>query len=225
MTTAIAEWKTWYKNGNRVTDSIYGAIKFAAKPLAKRLYAHGRTANEVSIARLILSPISFYLLFSFEAPVWSYCLALLFWGYTDAVDGVMAKDPNLENKPDDDIGSMIDPNADKAMIGSLYVFQYANFPRIVVVTLLCEAIIVLLAMGSFLVAALKGEDLKSIISKMRSTYWGKFKLGLEITSALLMIWYAAQPRVWIEIAVITTATAAILLMLASLRVKVKKVLG
>lgn len=224
MSTDIREFKVW-KYGNRVSDTIYGLGRFIAKPAARLLHKAGITANQVSVARLICAPLSFYLLNYAKQPQWEYCMVLLFWVYSDAVDGVMSKDPQLENKPDDDFGSVIDPHADKSTIGSLYLLQYNNFPQIVLLTLIGESIIVVLSACSLVFASLQGESIGSIIRKMRSTYWGKFKFVLETISALLMLWYAASPSGKIESAVIITAIGAIFLMIISLLVKVKKILG
>src|SRR3989338_6981334 len=224
MSTAIREFSAW-KYGNRLSDSLYGLVRLLPKPVAQLLNALGITANQVSVCRLICAPLSFYLLNNFKQPLWEYCIVILLWAYSDGVDGVMSKDPGMENKPEDDIGSVIDPQADKATIGALYLFQYNNFPQIVVLTLIGESIIVVLSACSLALAHLQGESVRAVIKKMRASYWGKFKFVLETTSALLMVWYAASPSRGLETIVVITSTAAIFLMIMSLMAKVKKVLG
>lgn len=215
--------RSWLGSSTQFTDMLYELAKKTARPIAGFLHSWARTANEVSVARLILSPISFYLLYSFERSIWEYCLLTLFWWYTDAVDGVMSRE--LENKPDTDPGVLIDSTADKVLTSSMYLFHYRNFPVIVVVTIFSEAALMLLGLGSVIISALQGESIGQAIRKMQSTKWGKYKLGFEMASALLMVAYAATFSRWVEIAVYASAITAIVLLVMSLLFKVQKVLN
>ena len=207
----------------RFLDYTYEGIRLLAKPTAFLFHKLGIKANQVTMSRLVCSPITFYLLYSFERTATEYLIAVLFWGYSDAVDGAMSKD--FERKSNDDKGVMLDSGADKCMTISMYGYHYGNFPNIVFITIASELLLAILSIGSVAYAALFGQDAQQVIGKMKSTYWGKFKLGLEIASAVLMAWYAQTYSPKIQIAIYTTAITAIFLLIMSLLTKVKKVLG
>ncbi len=206
-----------------LTDVLYKFVRIIARPSAKLLHLAGATANQVTVARLIGSFLSFYLLASFGRSFWLYCLTALFWAYTDAVDGVMAREH--EKKSDTDTGVLLDPVSDKVMMASMYGYHYDNFPHVVVMTIVSEFILAALSLGSVVVSDLMGQDYRDVIRKMKATKWGKYKLNFEVITAILMTWYAASPTRPLEIVTSLTASFAIFLLTMSLLNKVKKIFG
>lgn len=135
---------------------------------------------------------------------------------TDAVDGKIAE---FEKKPAGDSGVILDPVADKFLIASVYLFHYQSFPKLVVITLGGE----LLIGGTVLGYLIKNGGGKKEMVKPKSTLWGKYKLGFEIATVILMSIYNFSANPKIPQAILVTGTAAIFCLLASLLTKVREI--
>ena len=72
------------------------------------------TANQVTVARILLLPVPCILLmYGSEVWVWASFFLLLFVGATDFVDGMMARRDGVTK-----LGSLLDPAADKIFIAA-----------------------------------------------------------------------------------------------------------
>lgn len=192
----------------------YGLIRLLAWPggwLLHRVFK--MTSNQVTALRFT-SPFTFYLLASLGKSKWEYISAVMAYAYTDAVDGFIASE--YEKKSASDSGVILDPLADKFLIASMYLFHYQNFPKLVVTTLGGEILIGSIVLG-YLARNGKG------VAQMKSTYWGKYKLGFEIATAILMSAYTFAPSQDLQKAILGTGIAAILCLLMSLLIKIKEI--
>ena len=71
--------------------------------------------NIITLGRLLIVPLAIWLILSGE--YWAAFWAFVFAGLSDAVDGFIAKRFNLRTQ----IGALLDPVADKALLVSVYV--------------------------------------------------------------------------------------------------------
>ncbi|MCL5435472.1 MAG: hypothetical protein M1275_00060 [Patescibacteria group bacterium] len=154
---------------------FYNAIRAIARPAAWLCYGLDISSNLITCTRF-MSPLVFLWLAMDSAPLWQYLVAVAFFGYTDAVDGVLAG-PNFEDKPQNDGGAMLDPLADKFFVVSIYMYHYTNFPKLIIIT----------AVGEVLIAALALSFIATIgnTGKMRANMWGKAKLFLEVVTLVV----------------------------------------
>lgn len=193
---------------------FYKLVRIIAWPAAWLCYGLEISSNIVTCTRF-LSPLAFLWLTLDNAPLSLYLVAVAFFGYTDAVDGVLAG-PDFEDKPDDDQGAMLDPLADKFFVVSIYLFHYANFPKLVILTAVGEAILASLALSYIATTGNAG--------KMRANMWGKTKLCLEVITAGLMTWFYATRSPLVEILTFAVGVSAIFFLTGSLYSKVRKIL-
>jgi cardiolipin synthase len=71
--------------------------------------------NIITLGRLLLVPLAIWLILSGE--YWAAFWTFVFAGFSDAVDGFIAKRFNLRTQ----LGALLDPVADKALLVSVYV--------------------------------------------------------------------------------------------------------
>lgn len=197
-----------------LTGGVYSVIQHLAWPAAWLCYNLEISSNQVTCTRF-LSPLAFLWLAFDNAPLWMYIVAVTAFGYTDALDGVLAG-PRFEDKPHTDDGVILDPLADKTLLISMYLFHYRNFPRLVILTGVGEVMLALLACGY---VAVSGN-----ISKMRATMWGKSKMSLEVATAGLMTWYYATHSSGVETATLLVGSLAVFCLAGSLFSKVRAIL-
>jgi len=133
-----------------------------------RLLPDSVTPNQISIFRIIATPFVFYLTLNgfFHAGIFSF----IFVAFTDALDGSLARTKDKITR----FGMMIDPMADKLLIGSmalLLVFRYLN---------VWLGIIILALEIIFIIAALVSK-IKFKTVRM-ANQWGKIKMGLQVVA-------------------------------------------
>lgn len=136
------------------------------------------TPNTISIFRIFATPIVFLIILygNYKAGI----VAFVFVAFTDAIDGSMARTQNKITK----FGMMIDPLADKLLIGSmviLLVFSHFNYLLGIAILGLEIAII-----AGAVVAKVKFKTVKG------ANRWGKTKMiaqcsavGLTLLALLL----------------------------------------
>src|SRR3972149_2001065 len=189
-------------------------VRLAAWPTAYLLHKLKITSNQVTGARF-LAPLVFYWLPGSDPSPWHYAVAVIAFAYSDAVDGVMSR-ADFEKKEISDIGAVMDPLADKLLLGSMYVYYYRHFPRLVLMTAGGELIICILAL---IYISMTGK-----IAEMRASLWGKYKLALEVATALLMTVYAFAPSSLLSRITIAVGITAFGCLLMSLFTKIKKII-
>lgn len=105
-------------------------ISFILEPSASALSRMGLTPNNVSMLSLVfalLSGVSYY--YSFDSGLY-LAAALVFVilnSFTDAVDGVMARQKNIQSDRGDLLDHVIDRYADTIIICSIFFAGYAHW--------------------------------------------------------------------------------------------------
>lgn len=128
--------------------------------------------NYITLVRLILTPFVVYVNY-----VGNYQLGIplfLFAAFTDAIDGSLARTRGQIT----DLGKMIDPLADKLLIGSMVVLLlFQNFDaRLAYAVLGIEAIFIVLA------------SVRRITGHVgQANVWGKIKMMLQCAAVFLIL--------------------------------------
>lgn len=138
-----------------------------------RFFPKSITPNKLTLLRVILTPIVFYLVES-ELFFWGVAL-FLFAAFTDALDGSMAR---VENKITQ-FGMLFDPLADKLLIGTMIlsvVFTHFH-PMLGIAVLGIEIIFIITA----LVAKIKFKTVRM------ANVWGKVKMVLQVIAVFLTL--------------------------------------
>lgn len=202
-------------------DSCYEFIKILARPAAGLLHHFGVTANQVTGVRLFIALI--LNLPDYEAwwfPWWFggwYAVAM----YSDAVDGVMARE--FEHKPKNSGGGLFESLVDKVLIISGYWYPSTNFPKIFFLTFWGEILQATLALGYLLYAALAG--IEEAIANTSSNIAGKTKMFLEGATCGLMVVYLSTPSQALDSMVVVFGALALVFLGFSILGKIKTMLG
>ncbi len=169
--------------------------------------------NAVTLGRVLLVPVIFWLLVSGNTR--AAFIAFVCAGISDAVDGFLAKRFNLQTE----LGSYLDPLADKLLIVSIYVALgvAAKLPSWLVIAVVSRDILIV---AGFLLAWFVGEAVRIkplAISKANTAAQlvlaslvladEGFGLGLEtvrtvlvwITGLLTLLSLAAYLRAWLTL--------------------------
>ncbi len=198
---------------------LYQFIKLLAYPPAWVLHKLGVTANQVTATRF-LTPFVFYFLSTLSPPWYAFPLVILFFAFTDAIDGVMAI--QMENKPKENGGALLDPLADKFFVLSIYLYHRATFPVIVYITICGELLIAGLALLYLAYKAFTGKSEYGELKNIQTNTWGKFKLGLLLLTGFLMFLHQNFPSPKLSQAIVLFASGAILCLTMSMLTKVKR---
>jgi CDP-diacylglycerol--glycerol-3-phosphate 3-phosphatidyltransferase len=129
------------------------------------------TPNQITVLRIALTPMVFYLVLKGDYAVGAF--AFLCVAFTDAMDGSLARTKKQVTK----FGMMFDPLADKFLIGSmilLLVFEYFSF-WLGIAILGIEIAFIL----SAAVSTLKFKTVKM------ANVWGKIKMFLQVFAVFL----------------------------------------
>ncbi|MBU0531119.1 CDP-alcohol phosphatidyltransferase family protein [Patescibacteria group bacterium] len=143
-------------------------LKYTVLPLIPKFV----TPNQVTVLRMILTPVVLYLLV-FENYAWGVPLFFL-TAFTDAVDGSMAR----VRKQVTDWGSVYDPVADKLLISSVVILVVAAHIN-VWLALVIVALDLLHLVGGFI---RKHEGLK-----VQANLWGKIKMSLQVAGVMALL--------------------------------------
>ncbi|MBN2803397.1 MAG: CDP-alcohol phosphatidyltransferase family protein [Deltaproteobacteria bacterium] len=139
------------------------------------------TANMVTIARIILLPLPAYLLYQ-GVPELYYAFALIvFLGFTDWLDGIMARKegPTV-------LGGLLDPIADKIFIAVCFIpFSQRILPGMERVAFPLWMLIAMLT-RDFVVTSLR-TSLSVRGVPMRTSLLAKFKTAIQMTAAGYLI--------------------------------------
>ncbi len=153
-------------------DKINLHDKILAKSFLK-LLPPSITPNQISIFRLLTTPLVFWLTYKE-----SYILgiaAFLLLAFSDALDGSLARTQNKITK----FGMLFDPLADKILVGSMVlilVFRFLN-PWLGIIIIGIEIIFVI----SALVYKHKFKKVKM------ANLWGKIKMVLQVVAIFLIL--------------------------------------
>ncbi len=144
---------------------IHAHDQFLARTFL-RLLPQSVTPNKISIFRIVATPIVFLIILygHYNTGV----IAFLLVAFTDALDGSLARTENKITK----FGMMIDPLADKLLIGSmvlLLVFKYLNF-WLGIAVLGIEIIFIVTAY----ISRVKFKTVRM------ANLWGKMKMILQV---------------------------------------------
>ncbi|MBT3538737.1 CDP-alcohol phosphatidyltransferase family protein [Candidatus Parcubacteria bacterium] len=145
------------------------------------------TPNQISIFRIFFTPVVFFLILygCYKTGV----VLFLFNAFTDALDGSLARTKNQITK----FGMMIDPLADKLLIGSmvlLLVFKHLN-PWLGIAVLGIEIIFIV----SAYVATTKFKNVRM------ANLWGKIKMVLQVVAVgVILIALVFEMPIFLNIA-------------------------
>jgi CDP-diacylglycerol--glycerol-3-phosphate 3-phosphatidyltransferase len=138
-----------------------------------RLIPQRVTPNQVTGVRLLLTPIVVYLVaHGFYV---AGAVAFLFVAFTDAIDGSLARTRNKIT----DFGTLLDPFADKILVGSLIlllVFQHFHY-LLGVALLGLEIIFILTAV----IARVRFHTVRG------ANLWGKLKMILQVIAMFVTL--------------------------------------
>lgn len=146
-------------------DEIHPHDHFMARTFL-RLFPKKVTPNEITMFRIIATPVVFYLVLK-GYYIWGI-ISFLLVAFTDAIDGSMARTQHRVTR----FGMMFDPMADKLLIGSMVlilVFKYFNFW--LGLSILCLEIAFIL---SALISTYKFKNV------LMANLWGKIKMILQV---------------------------------------------
>lgn len=131
--------------------------------------------NLISIARLLMVPLIVWLIVVGQnaAAFWLFVLA----GVSDAVDGFIARTFNLRS----DLGTYLDPIADKALLVSIYVtLAYVEaIPALLAILVVSRD---LLIVGAVVLSWMLGEPMET-----RPHWVSKINTGLQIGLAAIVL--------------------------------------
>lgn len=138
-----------------------------------RLLPQGITPNQISIFRIFFTPVVFFLILygNYRSGIVLFALV----AFTDAMDGSLARTRNQITR----FGMMIDPLADKLLIGSmviLLVFQYFHF--------LLGIAILGLEIAFIAGAVVAKVKFKTVHMANR---WGKIKMMMQVIAVCLTL--------------------------------------
>ena len=153
-------------------DKINLHDRFLARTFLK-LLPKSITPNQITIFRLLVTPLVFWLIYqeNYLVGIVTFLLA----AFTDALDGSLARTQNKITK----FGMLFDPLADKILIGSmviLLVFRFLN-PWLGVAIIAIEIIFVISAF--IFKYSLKKTPTANI--------WGKIKMVLQVIAVFLIL--------------------------------------
>lgn len=111
--------------------------------------------NLVSLIRILLAPLLFYL--AFQQQPWWFLAALLFSGFTDILDGFLARTLNQITE----LGSHLDSWGDFTIYSTMAVCAWILWPQIVVEEIVYFSIIVFSICAPVLVGLIKFRSLTS----------------------------------------------------------------
>lgn len=167
--------------------------------------------NQITLLRVILTPVVYYLLMSRH--VLFGTILFILTAFTDAIDGAMARTRNQIT----DLGKVIDPLADKFLI--LAVLFYIGFRHPIIQVL---SVFVILEM----IAVTSGYLLKPILGRpVGANVFGKLKLVTQAVSvSILLVGVLINSTALIDVALMMLATALVFAGLAAVEVVRKKFL-
>lgn len=131
--------------------------------------------NLISIARLLLVPLIVWLILDGQ-PGWAFVFFLVA-GISDAVDGFIARHFDLRS----DLGTYLDPIADKALLVSIYLtlaFVY-EIPAWVAILVVSRDILII---GAVVLSWMVGEPMET-----RPHWVSKVNTGLQIAFAAVVL--------------------------------------
>ncbi len=111
--------------------------------------------NLVSLIRILIAPLLFYL--AFQQQPWWFLAALLFSGFTDVLDGFLARTLNQITE----LGSHLDSWGDFTIYSTMAICAWVLWPRIVVEEIVYFSIIVFSICAPVLVGLIKFRTLTS----------------------------------------------------------------
>ena len=111
--------------------------------------------NAVSVLRILMAPVLFYLAFT-QKPVW-FLAALMFSGFTDVLDGFLARTLNQTT----DMGSRLDSWGDFTIYSTMAICAWILWPDIVAEELVSYVVIVISITAPVIVGLLKFRTITS----------------------------------------------------------------
>ena len=185
----------------------YNKVTVIDKLLAKtllRFIPETVTPNQVTYLRFILTPVVGWLFYK-EIYDWGLVLFLLTM-LTDAIDGAMARTRNQIT----DLGKMIDPLADKLIIGVVAILLIAKF-----LSLRLAVLLVVLDVLAMLVGAYRKYILNRVV---QAEIFGKLKVIMQVAGIVILLLYILLSWSWLLLLARHTLYVAIgLILISSLR--------
>lgn len=147
------------KLSENVFEAIYGLVGLLAYPIAKILLALGVTPNQVTALRLLFfTPINLWLAFSeYQYKYIGILFNSLLGFFSDAVDGQMAKISGIKT----DLGKLLDPLADKALVLSFALIIVDSEPAIFTVVMFFQVTSALAASYLHFIGGVAAEKLQA----------------------------------------------------------------
>ena len=138
-----------------------------------RFIPHRVQPNHVTILRMILTPVVFYFILKEQYGVG--VPLFLFTAFTDAIDGAMARTRNRITE----WGTMMDPLADKFLIGSVLILLAVRYVQTYIVA--AVIVIELLFIGGAIAGHVHGHKARP------ANLWGKIKMLLQVVAVFLIL--------------------------------------
>ena len=136
-----------------------------------KIIPHFLTPNHFTVLRLLMTPIIIFCILK-EQVVLAFILFLLA-GFTDAIDGAMARTRNQITE----WGKMYDPIADKLLVGSIAFLLITKYLSLYLTLFIIFIEILLISNGVFR---------KSNGDIIEANIWGKIKMFLQILGIALI---------------------------------------
>ncbi|KKW23037.1 MAG: hypothetical protein UY65_C0010G0009 [Parcubacteria group bacterium GW2011_GWA2_51_12] len=220
----MSEWRDPRKSPHaRALHYLHELLRsYGAMPIAKYLNRRGIRANQVTVVRVfyfvILAPLKVFEL-PYEGFLEIFSFALFAW--TDLLDGALARvEQKLEQKHSD-WGTILDPLADKVLIGTVYAIHLEHAFWLVTVTFFGEVLLMTTALIYKNFASAMDQDF--LIEKLRANIWGKTKMTLEVATGFLILFYDVYPVQSLDNALNITGWSAVGFLGCSLFAKVKEI--
>ena len=139
-------------------------------------------ANQITLLRMFLIP-AFVILLTYDLPGWAL-VVFAFAGFTDALDGIVARVANQRTR----LGAWLDPMADKLLLVTTFVVLTVpgthlvnRFPLWLTVLVISRDVLIVLTVA--VVSLVMGPR------TFRPSIWGKAATAIYLVSCVLLMWF------------------------------------